>query len=327
MINLPDIYFLPDWGKLFQEHDGGEICVFEFKNELGHIYYQFIKQHLPANLGYDQYFDIITVYGFNGPVIIKCDSTNKERLVIEYNNAFQKYCLNNNIISEYIRFSPWLKNHLDFESIYATRYNNYTLFTDLTVHDFFMEEYSSKARNHIRKAVKSGVILEFDYTGVSINEFQRLYKLMAKKNNVSEFYLFKTEFLKRSFNVLNNKQFIINAIFENKYISSAIFLHFGKYIHYHLAANDPSYYGFCANSMILREACTWGQLNGKTQMHLGGAFSKELFAFKKEFIKQGICDYYIGKKIRNEEIYQDLVNKRINSGPISNMSYFPLYRV
>jgi len=326
MNNYPDIYFLPEWGDLYQEHDKGVVDRFEFKNELGHIYYQFMKRQLPEDLDLGSYCDIVTPYGFNGPVILESDQGSKLILIAEYDKEFQKYCIDNNIISEYIRFNPWLKNHLDFEKIYTTKYNNYTLYTDLTVNDFFMQEFSSKIRNLIRKAVKSGIQIEFDFSGATITEFYRLYQMMVEKNKVADYYIFKSDFLKKTFLSLKDKQFIINAVYEDKYISSAIFLHYGDYIHYHLSANDPDYYPLNANSMILREACLWGQNNGKKQMHLGGAFTDELFAFKKQFTKKGICDYYVGKKIRNEEIYNELVNKRLKNGGILNNLYFPLYR-
>ena len=326
MIKFPDIYFLPKWGKLFQEHDQGEAYVFEFKNESGHIYYQFIKKVVPDEINGSVYYDIVSPYGLNGPIILAADSAKKDLLLAEYDAMFQQYCMNNNIVAEYVKFNPWFKNHLDFEKIYTTRYNNYTLYTDLTVPDFFMEEFSSDTRNHIRKAVKRGVQIEFDFTGASINEFNRLYQITAKKNNISEYFLFDIDFLLKTFTVLKNNQFIINAIFEGKYVSSAIFLHYGDYIHYHLCANDPQYYRLNANSLILREACNWAQNNGKKQMHLGGAFSNELFAFKKQFTKNGICDYYVGTKIRNEVIYNELVTLKLKNGKINNRSFFPLYR-
>jgi serine/alanine adding enzyme len=325
-INLPDIYFLPEWGELYQEHDKAEVGIFEFQNKLGHVYYQFMKRPLPEELGCKDYVDLVTPYGFNGPLVLDCSVADRHTLATEFDEAFQQYCLQEHIVSEYIRFNPWLRNHLDFETIYTTKYNNYTLFTNLTVHDFYLEEFSSKTRNHIRKAVKSGVQIEFDFSGSSINEFHHLYQKTIKKNNVFEYYLFDIDFLMKTFNALKNEQFIINAIFEGKYISSAIFLHYGDYIHYHLAANDPRYYPLCANSLILHEACKWGQSKDKKQLHLGGAFSEELFIFKKGFTKNGICDYYVGEKIRNETIYNEFVNNKIKNGTIKNPSYFPLYR-
>jgi hypothetical protein len=323
---LPDIYFLPEWGKLYEDHDHGEAGIFEFKNDLGHVYYQFMKRPLPDELDCKDYVDLVTPYGFNGPVILACEPARKESLAAAFDEAFQQYCLDNHFVSEYIRFSPWLRNHLDFEKIYSTKYNNYTFFTDLTVADFFLDEFSSKRRNQVRKAQKNEVQCEFDYSGATISEFSRIYELTVKKNNVSEYYLFRPDFLQKTFSALKSRQFIINARVEGKTISTAIFLHHGDYLHYHLCANDPEYYPLCANSLILYEAGKWGRANGKKQMHLGGAFSDELFAFKKQFTKKGICDYYVGKKIRDERMYRELLAIKMKKGKISNPDYFPLYR-
>ena len=326
MTKLPDIYFLPVWGKLYQEYDQGEAYVFEFKNESGHVYHQFVKRVVPDKINGIVYYDIVSNNGFNGPIVLTVDSAKKDIFLAEYDTAFQQYCMDNNIVAEYVKFNPWLKNHLDFEKIYITKYNNYTLYTDLTVSDFFKEEFCSKIRNQIRKSIKNGVHIEFDFAGSSINEFNRLYKITIKKNNISKHFLFDISFLSKTFKILENNQFIINAIFEGKYISSAIFLNYGDYLHYHLCANDTQYYPLNANSLILYEACNWAQNNGKKQIHLGGAFSNELFAFKKQFTKNGICDYYVGTKIRNKVIYDDLVNLKLKNGKINNRSFFPLYR-
>jgi len=325
-INAPDIYFLPEWGELYQERDQGEVGIFDFENDFGHVYYQFIKRRVPNELSTHPYFDTVTPYGFCGPLIIDYALDKRDLLVSAWDEAFQKYCLRENIVAEYIRFNPWLMNHSDFKNIYTLKYNNYTIYTDLTVADIFMEEFNSKTRNQIRKAIRSGVQCQFDFNGSSIKEFNRLIQLTIKKNNVDEYHLFKPDFLLKTFQVLKGKQFIINAFFEGKCISSAIFLHHGENVHYYLAANDPQYYPLNANSLILHEACSWGKNNHKKKLHLGGAYSEKLFAFKKQFTKNGICDYYIGEKARNEKVYQELVDIKKKKGTISNMEYYPLYR-
>ncbi|MFW9989901.1 MAG: hypothetical protein ACFFC3_14715 [Candidatus Odinarchaeota archaeon] len=47
-------------------------------------------------------------------------------------------------------------------------------------------------------------------------------------------------------------------------------------------------------------------------MHFGCATTNELFAYKKQFIIKELCDLHIGNKIRNVEIYNCLVETRIN---------------
>jgi lipid II:glycine glycyltransferase (peptidoglycan interpeptide bridge formation enzyme) len=290
------------------------------------VYYSFLKRKIPDLLGYETFYDILTPYGFSGPIILESDKASKELLISVYDDAFRDYCFNENIVAEYVIFSPWLMNHLDFEKIYSLKYNNYTLYIDLTVKDFFLEEFCSKIRTKIRKAEKLGVRLEYDYSGSSLNEFYRLYQYTVEKNDVSEYYKFNIDFLTRMFNSLNNRQFLINARFENEYISSAIFMEYGDYLHFHLVANDYRYYQKNANSLIMYEAANWGQKHNKKQMHIGGASTSELYAFKKQFTRRGICDRYIGQKIRNEAIYNKLVDMRLKKGDIKNSSYFPLYR-
>ncbi|MCK5136193.1 MAG: GNAT family N-acetyltransferase [Bacteroidales bacterium] len=326
MMNLPDIYFLPEWGKANQMIDKGEVCIFEYKNYLGHVYYQFIKRQVPDDLGHVTYYDIITPYGFSGPIVLAYANSNKKVLITKFDKAFNEYCLHEHIIAEYVRFSPWLRNHLDFRTIYTLKYNKYTLYTDLTVRDFFMEEYCSKIRTKIRKAEKIGVQLEYDFSGSSLREFHRLYQSTFEKNAMSEYYLFNLDFLIRTFKSLDNRQFLINALFEDEYISSGIFMEFGDYLHFHLVANNYQHYPKNANSLIMNEAAKWGQKNGKKQLHIGGAFTNELFAYKKQFTRNGKCDFHIGQKIRDEEIYNKLVDLRIKRGETINSNYFPLYR-
>jgi serine/alanine adding enzyme len=324
---FPDIYFLPEWGGLFEEHDHGQAGRFEFRNAKGHVYYQFMKRQLPDVLDCKDYVDIVTPYGFNGPVVIECAATtDRQALVNEFDVAFQQYCLQEHIVSEYVRFSPWLKNHLDFNKIYMTKQRNYTFYTDLLSGDFFNLEFSSKRRNQVRKAQKTGVLCEFDYGGETVSDFIRIYGLTVKKNNVADYYQFQPDFLHKTFSVLKDKQFIINARYKGMTVSSSIFLQHGDFMHYHLCANDPAHYSLCGNSLILYEAAKWGQRNGKKQLHLGGAFTDELFAFKKQFTKNGVCDFFVGKKIRDQKKYDELLELKKSRGGIANMEYFPLYR-
>ncbi|GAH37862.1 unnamed protein product, partial [marine sediment metagenome] len=54
-----------------------------------------------------------------------------------------------------------------------------------------------------------------------------------------------------------------------------------------------------------------------------------LFKFKKGFNKNGLLDFYVGRKINNEDIYEKLVKEwKIKNGLGENFrsDFFPLYR-
>lgn len=323
---IPDVYFLPQWGGLFGSHQGGESVVFEFKHRLGHVFYQFIKRAVPQKIGGKTYYDTVTPFGYGGPIILECDDERRPELIRLYNESFHQYCAENRIVAEYVQFSPWLKNHLDFEGAYDIVNTGHTVGVDLSVEDFFMDEFDHVGRNEARKAAKGGVAVEFDHEGRSIPEFSRLYGMMAEKNSISDYYRFEESFFRRMFELLEGKVLIAHAMLEGRSISSAMLLHHGDFLHGHLMGNDPDYYALHGNALIMQETCRWGKDNGKKWLHFGGARSERSLAFKKHFARNGVFERYAGKRIRDAHVYEAIVEARLQSGEIKNESYFPLYR-
>ncbi len=322
MNKFPDIYFLPQWAKLHEEKDNGRADVFLFENQFGKIYYQFIKRPIEMRINGNTYFDIITPYGFNGPIILENYAHNKEQLLQDWFCAFTTYCDAEKIIAEYVRFSPWLQNYTDFEKYYDFVSKKHTLAINLEG-DFFMQEFSNKCRNRIKKSIKSDVLIEFDYEGKTLDEFISLYDKTVTKNHINEYYQMSLDFFTRMFKALKGNIFLINARFDGHCISSAIFLHYGDYIHYHFCGNDYAFSSLSPNNYILFEACNWGRTYNKKKLHLGGdANDENLLHFKKTFTKNGIHDFFIGKSIRNKEIYQKLIEIMGES----HTDYFPAYR-
>lgn len=323
---IPDIFFLPEWGKAYENQDHGETCIFEFKNDAGRVFYQFIKRPIPDQAGDIQYFDTITPFGQSGPLIMECEEGKKKELADAFDKAFQSYCEANRIVSEYIRFNGWLQNAEDFRHLYGIDNRGITMYIDLAVEDVFMQEFKSGTRQQVRRALKNGVQVEYDFTGATIQEFHRLYTIMARKNDIPDHYMFSEELLAESFKLLEGKQFIIYAKYGGQYISAALYLHHGDFLHYHLAANDPEFFYVAGNSLLLHEGCRWGVENGKREMHLGGASTDALYRFKRGFTKTEPLDILTGKKVRNEKVYGLLAEGKQAQGGIQNPGHFPLYR-
>lgn len=326
--SMPDIYFLPEWGEFFEtkEHEG-KVHFFDVKHEWGQVFYQFIVRPIPVQMEGPTYYDIITPYGFSGPIILACEPERKQQLVEHFDEEFQKYCAEHRIVTEYVRFNPWLKNRQDFEQLYEFRDNGSTLYIDLTVDDFFMDQFASVTRRQVRKALKNNVEIEIDYTGEHVAEFHRLYMMTAEKNDIDPYYLFSEESLRSSFDRFQGKQFLISAKHEGRYISSALMLHHGDYVHYHLAANDPALYSFAGNSLIIYEACKWAVAHGKKELHLGGAGNDEnLYRFKRNFTRTEPLPLLMGKRIHNQPAYDQLVEVKRQKEGIRFPGYFPLYR-
>ena len=77
-----DIYFLKEYGKLCQAMGEGRCNIFEWKSESGMIKNMFIMRPVPWLIHGVQYYDIVTPYGYGGPMIF--ETNNGEKLKKEY---------------------------------------------------------------------------------------------------------------------------------------------------------------------------------------------------------------------------------------------------
>ena len=198
---------------------------------------------------------------------------------------------------------------------------------DLNSEEQIWSDISSKCRNIIRKAIKNNVMVIEDENLKKINDFQNLYYDTMKKNNADEYYFFKEEFFEQ-LKFLKEKEIThFYALHEDKIISSILVLMGDEYLHYYLSANSQEGYSLNANSLLLYEIAKYGLKRGYKYFHLGGGYGGDdspLFKFKSSFHKNHTLSFYIGKKIFNQKIYDELCQK----AGIDNRSlnYFPLYR-
>ena len=55
-----DIYFDEKYGKLYENIEHGEACIFKCETENGIIINQFIKREIPLTIDENTYYDIVT---------------------------------------------------------------------------------------------------------------------------------------------------------------------------------------------------------------------------------------------------------------------------
>ncbi len=320
-MKVPDIYFEEYWGMLNAANDGGTYHSYLYEDENGRILHRFIKR--PTNILPDTY-DILSPTGFSGPVILDCSEKGKAALVRNFDRNFQKYCEENSIAAEYIRFSPWIGNHEDFRDVYELKHHGYTTGIDLTT-DFFHTEFSKERRRRINRAEESGVRVQFDFEGDTLDEFYRLYNLMYDKNDTEDpehKSMLSRRYMSDAFRMCKGHIFIASAAVGMTAVSSTVYIHSDRFLHSYLTGNDPAFYQFNANSVVILKACEWGRDNGKIALHQGGARNEGIFSFKKQFARNGVYDFHVGHKIRLNELYDRLIALKGKA----NDRYFPAYR-
>ena len=328
MNKTSDIYFVPEYGELYEEIEHGKLVEFKFENELGVVTNLFIKRTINTLYNSTQYFDIVTPYGYGGPIIRDCNiDSNKTKLVRAYEKAFSKYCEEEKIVSEFIRFHPLLKNYEDFKNIYNVLYLRKTVGTNLKASDDpFQSEFSKKARQITRRAMRDGVEYEIIEKPVNFESFNELYNGTMERNKADNYYYFGQSYFNEMVEKIPSNIILVRVTFEGKILGEELYLSHGKFLHSHLVGTLKEYLNL-SPAYVLKYAITqWGKENGYEMIHHGGGLSNEeddsLLSFKKRFCKDTEFDFYIGKKVWNPEVYDFLVEET----KTSQSDYFPKYR-
>lgn len=325
---MKDIYFDKNYGKLYEHIEKGKAHIFEYEDENGKVSNQFIIREIPIRIDENIYYDIITPYGYGGPIIEKRIKGKEEKLLKNYEHKFKQYCEKNNIVSEFVRFHPILNNAKDFTKIYKTQYIRKTLGTNLK--DFEnpeKEEFSKGCRKNIRRALNKGITYRVIKSPDNLQNFKKIYYSTMDRNNATDYYYFGDEYFSDILKYFKDNILLVQAIYQEKVIACGLYFIYDKTIHIHLSGTLSEYL-YLSPAYILRYAVTlWGKKNGYEIIHHGGGRSNSeedsLYSFKKQFAKNTKFDFYIGKNVWNQDIYKKLCDyKNVDI----NEEFFPAYR-
>ena len=328
-----DVYYLSGYTKAFKLHGDGEpMLIYYHDEDIRAINVVMIRdiaidKKFNNKLETRSLFDITTPYGYGGLIIEGIPNDNNLK---KFNKEYSDYCRSKNIISEFVRFHPVLKNSKINSEIYEVIDLGKTITMDLVSKEQIWNDMSSKNRNVIRKAIKSGVEIYWGRSPELIDEFIPLYNATMSKDDATDYYYFNKEFYKSVLEDLRYNSLIFYALYDQKIVSMSMVLFGNDNMHYHLSASDREHQNLAATNLLLFEAACWGCENGYKSLHLGGGLgSKEdsLFKFKKAFNKNSETYFSIGKKIFDQEKYDELIEIRLQNDEFdTDTTFFPKYR-
>ena len=321
-----DTYWLSGYVKAFQIHGDGEPLLFFVENDDTRGINVVMKRDIATDerfsnkLSSNTLFDFSTPYGYGGWLI---EGKNQDKILDEY---FQ-WCYENNVISEFVRFHPLIKNHVYCNDEYEVVPLGEVVAMDLQSTDLIWENITSKNRNVIRKAIKNGVKIYNGRYPEIYRKFRSIYNGTMEKDNADSYYYFDSNFYESILDDLPDEAQIFYAqIPDGTVIAASIMLASNGWMNYHLSGSLREYSSLAATNLLLYKAALWGSANGCKNLYLGGGVGSgedSLFKFKRAFYKGELNRFYIGKKIFNKEKYNELVSMRDDLG---ENTFFPRYR-
>jgi len=272
------------------------------------------------------YKDVSSPYGYSGPLFSV--GTAKD-LISSFWKEVDNWYRKNRVISEFIRFNlqenwkgyngkiiPTLSNVCGRVLPEAEQWNN----------------FKPKVRNNYRKSVsyqlRSSIYHHLITTDI-IGQFYEIYTSTMERNQASEQYFFELEYFT---NLITNNPTTcaIVIIYKDQIpISAELLLLSETTINSFLGGTVKEYFHMRPNDFLKTEVLKWAREKGYTHYSLGGGRTNNdsLYQYKKNFfpIEEDLI-FYTGRKIIDEDGYNNLVlnNPACQAGEDGN--YFPLYR-
>ncbi len=322
-----DVYQTSGYVAAFKIIGDGEPLLFHYDNDglkgINIVMKRDIAKcvHFEGLLPENTFFDFATPYGYGG-WILEGKTENSAQLFSEYEN----WCKNNNIVSEFVRFHPVVDNYLLSTDFYDVIPLGNTVTLDISSPEVIWENITSKNRNVIRKAEKSGVEIKIGNSAELYEKFTEIYNKTMEHDSADEYYFFSKEFYDSIREDLPQNAQIFYAEKDGEIIAASIMIYANGKLNYHLSGSLFEYRTFAPSNLLLYKAALWGYENGFKTFHLGGGVGSgedSLFKFKKSFYrKDKLTSFAIGKKVFLEEKYKELVKLR---GEV-NRNFFPKYR-
>ena len=322
-----DVYWLSGYVKAFWLHGDGIPLLITYDDGKTRGINVVMKRDIAKDKGFEgklaenTLFDFSTPYGYGGWLI---EGENSRSLFQAYN----EWCAKNFIVSEFVRFHPVLENHNNLQNEYDIVSLGNTVILDLSSPELIWGNITSKNRNMIRKAQKSGVKIYSGRCPEIYQEFKKIYDCTMDRDEAKKYYYFDASFYKSVCDDLPYNSQVFYAEHEGRIIAASIMLLTNGRMSYHLSGSIKEYAGLAPTNLLLYEAAMCGYASGCKTFLLGGGVGScedSLFKFKKSFNRrdENLRRFNIGRKIFCDEIYDQLLIKSENT---RNSDYFPAYR-
>ena len=308
-----DIYYLCEYAEALQLHGDGEPLLVYYINGDFRLCYVVMQEDIGKNTFFikalegEKWFDWETPYGYGGYLT---EGDVSDSISKDFGILLDSYCRENHVVSEFVRFHPFLKNNTVYRKEEKCKIETFkdVIFMDTSDRELIFKNLDSKNRNMIRKAVKNDVHIIAD-EGENYKEFLRVYNKTMNFQKAEEYYYFQREYFEFLINKLKGHIKFFYALYEGKVISSSIFIYNNKYMHYFLSGTDRDYKQLGSANLLLYQAACFACEKGIEKLLLGGGVEAEdsLFGFKKQFNREGRIPFYIGRTIFNQKMYDQLI--------------------
>lgn len=328
---LREIFAHPNYVTLYADGLNSRALCAVWRSAAGSVLYPFVLRDVRAEpwcrKNVPPLTDIVTPYGYGGA--FAWDVQDRPVLARAFWRAFDRWAMENNVVTEFIRFSLFTENVLPYPG--ERVFNRQNVVRNLKLSDETMwMDFKHKVRKNVTRARKSGVKIESDASMQGFEDFLRIYRHTLDRWNAAEDNYFSEEYFEELTSGLPGQFIFFHATLQNIVISTELVLISAKNVYSFLGGTDDAYFDVRPNDLLKYEIIRWAKANQMDHYVFGGGFRAEdgILKYKKAFAPNGILPFYVGTRVFNPSWYEQLIQDRKKMDPswAPEKNFFPLYR-
>lgn len=319
-----DVFYLSSYSKAFMMEDqkNGVPLLLLYENDderaINVVFKRDIAKDkkLADKIEEKKYYDLISPYGYGG---FLGNISDWQKL----NDVYSEYCKEKNYICEFVRFELFTDYYKKYDGIVETRSHNVIRSLDLSLDEMWMD-FKQKVRKNVKKANSFDLKCIIENNDEHIKDFLRIYYSTMERTDAKDEYFFSEKFFKQ-INKMNDNLMYFYVLYEGKIISAELVIYGSKNAYSYLGGTDKEYFHMRPNDYLKYEIVKWAKEKGLDNFVLGGGYGADdgIYQYKLSLAPHGQKDFYIGWKVFNQRIYDQLVMLRESD---LDKSFFPLYR-
>lgn len=320
-----DPFYHPGYAGLW-ENEHTRACTAVYEGKRGTILYPFLLRSLKGESFWKpeagDAFDIITPYGYGGPLVTDCTVT-EGTLFQEFYASFKQWAETNKVVSEFVRFSLFSKALPYYYGL--TGHNNDNIVVNLKkAPEAFWTGLSYKVRKNVQAAQRHGITAIEDPGADRLDDFLEVYESTMQRRNAGSFYRFGRQWFEKLQQNLPGSCTFFYAFHESKVIAAELVLLSGTRAYSFLGGTLKSYFPLRPSDLLKYYILEWLRERGLNSFVIGGGYRPHdgIFAFKQSFAPEGIVPFHTGKMIFDKERYRLLSQGKA----IDGSGFFPVYR-
>jgi hypothetical protein len=341
--DLQDPHYLPEYLEIYEKEDnresfthfGGQGMLFIYGDSRNFIIYPFFKRsisYLPfSDNSVKDLYDVVSPYGYGGPLVQVEDETISEELWTGFYKRFDDFCKESNIVSEFCRLHPIFDNHKPVGNFSQgiTQRMGQIVYVDLRrSEEEILAGMSMDHRQGTRKALRNPDLsfelnAEENYTECLFN----IYTQTMQRAKALKKYFFSQSFFNAAVQLLGEHLSLPHVTYQGDIIAGMLLLKYGELAYFWLSGSKSSYLRLYPNNLLLYSSFLQSKKEGLKYFVLGGGLTAEsLFTFKAGFSKL-TKDFYVYKRIHHKREYERLVELRGKYSRQISGDFFPQYRL